>query len=216
LKQIAPSILSGDLLNLSREIELIEEAGADLIHIDIMDGIFVPNITAGWNFIEAVNEKTSLPLDVHLMIDKPERYIEDFIKAGADILTIHQEACIHLNRTVERIRELEASPSVAINPSTPVSVLENILDYVDIVLIMSVNPGFSGQEFIYASLFKAEKLFRMINEIELETIIEIDGGIKVSNIAEASNSGCDIFVSGSGIFDTENYSETINEMRKRV
>jgi ribulose-phosphate 3-epimerase len=216
LKQIAPSILSGNLLNLSREIELIEEAGADLIHIDIMDGIFVPNITAGWNFVEAVNKKTSLPLDVHLMIDKPERYIEDFIKAGADILTIHQEACIHLNRTVERIRELETSPSVAINPSTPVSVLENILDCVDMVLIMSVNPGFSGQEFIYTSLFKAEKLFRMIHEIGLETIIEIDGGIKVSNIAEASNSGCDIFVSGSGIFGTENYAETINEMKRRV
>ncbi len=216
MKQIAPSILSGNLLNLSREIELIEEAGADLIHIDIMDGIFVPNITAGWNFVEAVNKKTSLPLDVHLMIDKPERYIEDFIKAGADILTIHQEACIHLNRTVERIRELETSPSVAINPSTPVSVLENILDCVDMVLIMSVNPGFSGQEFIYTSLFKAEKLFRMIHEIGLETIIEIDGGIKVSNIAEASNSGCDIFVSGSGIFGTENYAETINEMKRRV
>ena len=216
MKQIAPSILSGNLLNLSREIELIEEAGADLIHIDIMDGIFVPNITAGWNFVEAVNKKTSLPLDVHLMIDKPERYIEDFIKAGADILTIHQEACIHLNRTVERIRELETSPSVAINPSTPVSVLENILDCVDMVLIMSVNPGFSGQEFIYTSLFKAEKLFRMIHEIGLETIIEIDGGIKVSNIAEASNSGCDIFVSVSGIFGTENYAETINEMKRRV
>ncbi|MHB1646626.1 MAG: ribulose-phosphate 3-epimerase [Candidatus Acididesulfobacter diazotrophicus] len=216
MKRIAPSILSGDLLNLSQEIELIEEAGADLIHIDIMDGIFVPNITAGWNFVEAINEKTSLPLDVHLMIDRPERYIEDFIKAGADMLTVHQEACIHLNRTVERIRELEASPGVAINPSTPVVVLENILDYVDMVLIMSVNPGFSGQEFIYSSLFKAEKLFRIINEIELQTIIEMDGGIKVSNIAETSNSGCNIFVSGSGIFGTKNYRETITEMKRRI
>jgi ribulose-phosphate 3-epimerase len=216
LKKIAPSILSADLLNLGHEIELIEDTGAEIIHIDIMDGKFVPNITAGWSIVEAIKQKTSLPLDVHLMINEPDRYIEDFIKSGADIITVHQEACIHLHRTVERIRELDASPGVAINPATPISTLENIIDYIDIVLIMSVNPGFSGQEFIYSSLFKIEKMRKIISENELETLIEVDGGIKVSNIAEVSNSGCDIFVSGSGIFGTDDYNATIQSMLERI
>ncbi len=216
MKKIAPSIISADLLNLGNEIELVEKAGAEIIHIDIMDGIFVPNITAGWSLVEAIKEKTTLPLDVHLMIDKPERYIEDFIKSGANILTIHQEACIHLHRLVERIRELGASPGVAVNPATPLSFLENIIDYLDIVLIMSVNPGFSGQEFIYSSLFKIEKLHQTISENDLEVLIEVDGGIKISNIAEVSNSGCDIFVSGSGIFGTDDYDKTIRLMLDRL
>ena len=216
MKKIAPSILSGNLLNLAREIELIEDAGADLIHIDIMDGMFVPNITAGWDIVEAVKSKTDIPLDVHLMIDRPERYIEQFIRSGADILTVHFEGSVHLHRTVEKIRELDASPGVAINPGTPVDFLSEILNYVDLVLIMSVNPGFSGQDFIYSSLFKIEKMRRIIRQRSLETFIEVDGGIKVLNIADVSNSGADIFVSGSGILKTDDYKETINEMRERI
>ena len=216
MKKIAPSILSGDILNLSEEIKLLEEAGADFLHIDIMDGIFVPNITAGWNIVEAIKARTDIPLDVHLMIDRPERYIEQFVKSGADILTIHFEGTTHLHRAVERIRELEASPGVAINPGTPVDFLSEILNDVDLVLVMSVDPGFSGQEFIYSSLFKIEKLHGIIQERELQTQIEVDGGIKVINIAEAANSGADIIVSGSGILGTKNYTETINEMRERI
>ena len=216
MKKIAPSILSGDILNLSEEIKLLEEAGVDFLHIDIMDGIFVPNITAGWNLVEAIKARTDIPLDVHLMIDRPERYIEQFVKSGADILTVHFEGTTHIHRVVEKIRELEASPGVAINPGTPVDFLSEILNDVDLVLIMSVDPGFSGQEFIYSSLYKIEKLHRIIQKRELETQIEVDGGIKVINIAEAANSGADIIVSGSGILGTKNYIETINEMRERI
>jgi ribulose-phosphate 3-epimerase len=216
MKKIAPSILSGNLLNLAVELELIKEAGADLIHIDIMDGIFVPNITAGWDLVSAIKSETDIPLDVHLMIDKPERYIEEFVKSGADILTIHQEGCIHLHRAVEKIRELGASPGVAINPSTPIAALDEILDYIDLVLIMSVNPGFSGQEFIYSSLFKIENMRKIISRRELETQVEVDGGIKVINIADVSNSGANIIVSGSGIFKTDDYKRTIMEMKERI
>ncbi len=216
MKKIAPSILSGNLLNLAAELELIKEAGADLIHIDIMDGIFVPNITAGWDIVGAIKSETDIPLDVHLMIDKPERYIDEFVRSGADILTIHQEGCIHLHRAVEKIRELGASPGVAINPSTPIAVLDEILDYIDLVLIMSVNPGFSGQEFIYSSLFKIENMRKIISRRELETQIEVDGGIKVINIADVSNSGANIIVSGSGIFKTGDYKRTIMEMKERI
>ncbi len=216
MKKIAPSILSGNLLNLAAELELIKEAGADLIHIDIMDGIFVPNITAGWDIVSAIKSEIDIPLDVHLMIDKPERYIEEFVKSGADILTIHQEGCIHLHRAVEKIRELGASPGVAINPSTPIAALDEILDYIDLVLIMSVNPGFSGQEFIYSSLFKIENMRKIISRRELETQVEVDGGIKVINIADVSNSGANIIVSGSGIFKTDDYKRTIMEMKERI
>jgi len=216
LKKIAPSILSGNLLNLAAEIKLIEEAAPDLIHIDIMDGIFVPNITAGWNIVEAIKSRTDIPLDVHLMIDRPERYIKQFVKSGADVLTVHYEGAIHLHRTVETIRELDASPGVAINPATPVDFLSEILNYVDLVLIMSVNPGFSGQDFIYSSLFKIEKMRKIIMQRELETFLEVDGGIKVVNIADVANSGADIFVSGSGIFNTDDYKKTIDEMRERI
>ncbi|HEC25605.1 MAG TPA: ribulose-phosphate 3-epimerase [bacterium] len=216
MKKIAPSILSGNLLNLAAEIKLIEEAAPDLIHIDIMDGIFVPNITAGWNIVEAIKSRTDIPLDVHLMIDRPERYIKQFVKSGADVLTVHYEGAIHLHRTVETIRELDASPGVAINPATPVDFLSEILNYVDLVLIMSVNPGFSGQDFIYSSLFKIEKMRKIIMQRELETFLEVDGGIKVVNIADVANSGADIFVSGSGIFNTDDYKKTIDEMRERI
>ncbi len=216
MKKIAPSILSGNLLNLAAEIKLIEEAAPDLIHIDIMDGIFVPNITAGWNIVEAIKSRTDIPLDVHLMIDRPERYIEQFVKSGADVLTVHYEGAIHLHRMIETIRELDASPGVAINPATPVDFLSEILNYIDLVLIMSVNPGFSGQDFIYSSLFKIEKMRKIIMQRELETFLEVDGGIKVVNIADVANSGADIFVSGSGIFNTDDYKKTIDEMRERI
>lgn len=216
MKKLAPSILSGNLLNLSADLKSMDEAGADLIHIDIMDGIFVPNITAGRDIVSAIKSETDIPLDVHLMIHKPERYIEEFVKSGADILTVHQEGCVHLHRTVERIRELGASPGVAVNPSTPISLLDDVLDYVDLVLIMSVDPGFSGQEFIYSSLFKIESMHKIIAQRELETLIEVDGGVKILNIADVSNSGANIIVSGSGIFKAEDSVKAIMDMRKRI
>ncbi len=216
MKKISPSILSGNLLNLSAELELMNKAGADLIHIDIMDGIFVPNITAGIDIVSAIKSETDIPLDVHLMIHKPERYIEEFVKSGADILTVHQEGCVHLHRTAERIRELGASPGVAVNPATPISILDDILDYVDLVLIMSVDPGFSGQEFIYSSLFKIEKMHRIISQRELKTLIEVDGGVKILNIADVANSGANIIVSGSGIFKTGDPVKAVADMRRRI
>ena len=214
--KISPSILSADLLKLEDELKAIEEAGADYVHVDVMDGHFVPNITIGPFVAEAVSRGTTLPLDVHLMIDSPEDYVKPFVDAGSSILTVHAEACVHLHRVVQQIKELGVKAGVSLNPATPVNMLEDIIDDLDLVLIMSVNPGFSGQSFIPGSLGKIAAVRRMIDERGLTVELEVDGGIKVDNIKEAARAGADVFVSGSGVFGSDDYAGTISAMRAEV
>ena len=200
MKLIAPSILSADFSKLGDEIKAVEDAGADWIHVDVMDGHFVPNITIGPLVVEAARQVTSLPLDVHLMIENPERYIEDFAKAGADLISVQVEACVHLNRTIQMIKESGLRAGVVLNPATPLSSVEWILEYVDLVMIMSVNPGFGGQDFIPNSLDRIKALRKMIQENGLTTLIEIDGGVNEKTIKAVSEAGADVFVAGSAIF----------------
>ncbi len=207
--KIAPSILSADFARLGDEIRAIEAGGADYVHIDVMDGHFVPNITIGPLVVDAVRKVTELPLDVHLMIENPDLYIADFAKAGADIITVHQEAVPHLHRTVQLIRSLGKKAGVSINPATPVSSLEVILEDLELVLVMSVNPGFGGQSFIESSLAKIEALRREIDRRGLTVEIEVDGGVKLDNIATIARAGADVFVAGSAVFGTEDYAATI-------
>ncbi len=214
MKLIAPSILSADFTRLGEEIRAVEAAGADWIHADVMDGHFVPNITFGPMIVEAVRSITRLPIDVHLMIAAPERYITDFARAGATFICVHAETCVHLNRTVQLIRDAGARPGVVLNPATPIETLGWILEYLDFVLIMSVNPGFGGQTFIGNSIAKIAALRRMISEKGLTTLIEIDGGVSATNIAEISTAGADVFVAGSAIFKSPNYRQTIATMRR--
>jgi ribulose-phosphate 3-epimerase len=215
-KLIAPSILSADFTRLEKEIQAVEAAGADYIHIDVMDGHFVPNITVGPLIVEAARRCTRLPLDVHLMIENPDCYIDDFVKAGSSILTVHPEVCYHLQRTLKLIKERGARPAVSINPATPLCVLEHVLSDVEMILIMTVNPGFGGQKFIPAMLPKVRQLKELLARAGVSVPIEVDGGIVVDNIAEVSRAGGDIFVSGSGIFKTADYAATIAEMQKRL
>ncbi len=210
--KIAPSILSADFSNLKDEIKKIENS-ADLIHIDVMDGVFVPNITIGPVVIKSIRKVTELPFDVHLMIEEPERYIKDFAEAGADIITVHFEASKHLHRTIEKIKSLGKLAGVSINPATPVEFLNEILEYVDLVLIMSVNPGFGGQKFINSSLKKIKKLKELINSLRLKPLIEVDGGITVENVKLVKEAGAQIIVAGSTVFNSNNYSETIEKLR---
>jgi ribulose-phosphate 3-epimerase len=216
VKKIAPSILSADFANLQDEIKAVEDAKVDYIHIDVMDGHFVPNITIGPPIVNAVRRVTTLPLDVHLMIESPENFIPAFAKAGSDIITVHIETCKHLHRTIQRIKELGIKAGISLNPSTPLKLLDHILEDVDLVLIMSVNPGFSGQEFIKSSLRKVEGLRKRLDTEGLKAELEIDGGIKVLNIAEASRAGADVFVAGSAIFGSEDYKGTIEAMRREI
>ncbi len=211
--KISPSILSADFTKLRDELKAVEDAGADYIHVDVMDGHFVPNITIGPFIVEAVKRASKLPLDVHLMIEEPERYAADFAKAGSSIITVHAEATRHLHRTVQLIKELGLKAGVSINPSTPVDALCDIIADVDLVLIMSVNPGFSGQGFIPGSLKKIEKARKMIKAVGRAIELEVDGGIKVNNIREAAAAGADVFVSGSGVFGTPDYKKTIAAMK---
>lgn len=198
--RIAPSILSADFARLGEQIALAEQGGADYIHVDVMDGHYVPNITAGPVLVEAARRSTSLPLDVHLMIEKPERYLEQFCEAGADILTIHYEAVPHLHRRVQQIRDLGAKPGVALNPSTPICVLEEILDYVDLVLIMTVNPGFGGQKYIETMTGKIARLRRWLDQRDHRPIIEADGGISPETAPRVVAAGAELLVAGSAIF----------------
>ena len=197
---LAPSILSANFACLERDIREAETAGADLIHVDVMDGRFVPNITIGIPVVESIRKVTELPLDVHLMIVEPEKYIPEFIRAGADWVSFHFEAAVHHHRIVSQIKELGAKAGIVINPSTPVSFLEEILPFLDFVLVMSVNPGFGGQKFIPASLRKIEKLRKMREELKGSFLIEVDGGIKVDNVESVLKAGADVIVAGSAVF----------------
>jgi len=214
--KIAPSILSADFSRLGEEIRAIEAGGADYVHVDVMDGHFVPNITIGPLVVEAARKVTNLPLDVHLMIENPDRYIPDFAKAGADILTVHQETVPHLHRTVQLIRSLGKKAGVSINPATPVAALDLILDDLDLVLVMSVNPGFGGQSFIPSCLGKIATLRRMIAERGLEVELEVDGGVKTDNIGRIVAAGADVLVAGSAVFGTDDYRETIAALKRNA
>jgi ribulose-phosphate 3-epimerase len=216
MKLIAPSILSADFSRLGEEINAVERVGADWIHVDVMDGHFVPNITIGPAVVEAVKRVTGLPLDVHLMIENADQYLEDFVKAGSDSLTVQAEACVHLHRTIQAIKELGVKAAVALNPSTPVSTIEWILEEVDMVLIMSVNPGFGGQKFIPQALQKIEELKSMISARNPNVLIEVDGGINEETIRSVSKAGADVFVAGSAIFGSSDYGETISKFRSLI
>jgi len=216
MKLIAPSILSADFSILGEEIRNVEKAGADWIHIDVMDGHFVPNITIGPLIVEAVKRVTDLPLDVHLMIERPDQFIPEFAKAGADLIAVHVEACTHLNRTVDLIKSCGCRAGVVLNPATPLSSLDWILEYVDFVLLMSVNPGFGGQSFISNTLDKIRMLRRKIDERGLSTLIQIDGGVNAKTIFDISEAGADVFVAGSAIFGKGDYREKIAALRQHM
>jgi len=213
---IAPSILAADLSHLEQQVRLVEMGGADWIHCDIMDGHFVPNITFGPVIVKAVRKVTRLPVDVHLMIENPDEYLEDFKNAGADHLLVHQEEVIHLNRTINKIKELGMKAGVVINPATPVHTLRDIAEYIDILLIMSVNPGFGGQSFIPNSIRKITEAVQLRKEFNADFKIEIDGGIDKYTIIPAFKAGVDVFVSGSSIFKSDNITAAAAELKNLV
>jgi ribulose-phosphate 3-epimerase len=210
--EIAPSILSADFTRLGEQIAMVEQAGASLIHLDVMDGQFVPNITMGPLVVEAARRSTNLPLDAHLMIIEPENFLEDFAQAGANLISVHVEATPHLHRLLTRIRELGCQPGIAINPATPLSAMEEALEFADYVLIMSVNPGFGGQTFISSALTKVQKLAQVIRDRRLSVRIEIDGGISVKNLPEVIASGAEMIVAGSAIFGAPDPAAVVRQM----
>jgi ribulose-phosphate 3-epimerase len=211
--KIAPSILSADFSRLGDEIKAVEDAGADWIHVDVMDGHFVPNITIGPPVIESIRKVTKLPLDVHLMIEHADCYVKSFAEAGADLLTVHVEACPHLNRTLQTIRELDVRAGVVLNPATPLSSLEEVLHEIDMVLLMSVNPGFSGQSFIPSILDKASNLRDIMSHYEDEIEMQVDGGVRVDNAGKIKEAGASVLVAGSAIFNSKDYKKTIQQLR---
>jgi len=210
---IAPSLLSCDFANLQNEIEMLNSSQADWLHLDIMDGVFVPNLTFGMPVVSFIRKHALKPLDVHLMIVQPERYISDFKKAGADILTVHYEACTHLHRTIQNIKSEEMKAGVSLNPHTPVSVLEDIIIDLDLVLIMSVNPGFGGQSFIENTYEKVKQLKELIVRRGSQALIEVDGGVSDLNIDRLSEAGVDAFVAGNFIFKSSNPKQTISDLK---
>ncbi|EFK06201.1 ribulose-phosphate 3-epimerase [delta proteobacterium NaphS2] len=216
MKKIAPSILSADFTRLGEEILAVVKAGADYLHIDVMDGHFVPNITIGPLVVEAVRPTTDIPFDVHLMISQPELYIEDFVKAGANIISIHAETAIHLHRTLCHIRDCGAKAAVALNPATPVGVLDHVMNQLDMVLIMSVNPGFEAQKFIPEVLPKISALRKKIDELGLDIEIEVDGGVNHETIGRVSSAGADVFVAGSAIYHSKDYVATIRDLKRNM
>lgn len=216
VKQIAPSILSADFSRLGEEVGAVEKAGADVIHVDVMDGHFVPNITIGPLVVKGLKKLTFLPLDVHLMIERPERYVEVFAEAGSDWITVHAEVCPHLKRMVKKLRQLKVRPGIVLKPATSLKTLYPVLDDLDLVLIMSVNPGFGGQSFIRSTLKKIERLRKIVDQDGYRMEIEVDGGVKIENIREVAKAGGDIFVVGTGIFKTKDYEETVRMLRQEI
>ena len=211
--KLAPSILSADFSQLAESVKAVENAGCEYLHIDVMDGHFVPNITFGAVVFEKLRKKSNMTFDCHLMIEQPDLYLEDFVKAGADIITVHQEACVHLNRTIHHIKELGCKAGVAINPATSSQALEYVLQDVDMVLIMSVNPGFGGQKFIPQSLDKIKKLKQMIDAKNYNVDIQVDGGVSVDNIHDIVTAGANIVVAGSAIFGKDNIQKAVSDLR---
>ena len=213
MKIIAPSILSADGSKLGEEILVVEKAGAGWIHIDVMDGNFVPNITMGPSIISSLRKMTKLPFDVHLMIENPDRHIESFSKAGADVITVHVEASNHLHRTIDLIKKLGPMAGVSLNPATPLAQIEEIIRHIDLLLIMSVNPGFSGQQFIGTSLAKIARAKKMLEGLPRQPLLEVDGGVNLKNIGDIAEAGADVIVAGAAIFGTEDYQKTIASMK---
>ena len=213
--KIAPSILSADFSRLGQEVYRAEKAGADLIHIDVMDGHFVPNITIGPVVVESIKSKTSIPLDVHLMIENPDKYIDAFAEAGADIITVHVEASEHLYKTLDHIRKSSKTVGVSLNPSTPIARIEHVLKHVDMVLLMTVNPGFGGQKFIRSVLPKIKELKQIVDKADLSVDIEVDGGIDETTVADVVKAGANILVAGTAIFKAPDIKEAIKVLRNR-
>ncbi|MCB9209892.1 MAG: ribulose-phosphate 3-epimerase [Ignavibacteriales bacterium] len=213
---LAPSILAADFSNLAQQIRAVELGNADIIHCDIMDGKFVPNITFGPKIVATVNKLTKLPIDVHLMIEQPQNIIKDFINSGADYITVHQEEVIHLDRVINLIKENGAKAGVSINPSTPIDLLYPILHIADLILIMSVNPGFGGQKFLDYTLEKVRSLKQLKTEKDYNFQIELDGGVNAENIVEIKNAGCDIIVAGTAVFKNENITETTTKLKNLI
>lgn len=211
---IAPSLLAADFSKLGEEVKMINESRADWLHLDIMDGRFVPNISYGMMIVECMAGLTDKPLDVHLMIVEPEKYIEEFARAGASVITVHAETCPHLHRSIQQIKDAGAKAGVALNPSTPVHVLEDVLEDIDMALIMSVNPGFGGQKFIYRTIPKIKALSQMITERNLDTAIEVDGGVGLQNAGAILEAGANVLVAGNSIFKSENPIETIERFKQ--
>jgi len=214
--KIAPSILSADFSKLGEDIKMLDQGGADYIHIDVMDGHFVPNISFGLPVIEAIRDVTQVPFDVHLMIDNPMDFIDDFVRVGADSITVHAEVLPHLHRSIQYIKQKGVAAGVALNPSTPLNVLDYVLEDIDMILLMTVNPGFGGQKFIPAILRKIAQLRKKLDEMGLNTDIQVDGGISIDNIHEVAKAGANVFVAGSAVFNAENPGQMIKIMRERA
>lgn len=213
---IAPSILASDFANLQNEVEMLNQSEADFIHVDIMDGVFVPNISFGIPVTEAIHKHAKKPLDVHLMIVRPEDYLESFRKAGADILTVHLEACTHLHRTLQAIKQLGAKAGVAINPHTPVSFLSEVIEEIDLVCVMSVNPGFGGQKFIENTYLKVSRLKDLIISKNSKTLIEVDGGVNLTNAPQLFQAGADVLVAGSFVFNSDDPIQIISQLKESI
>lgn len=211
---IAPSVLSADFGNLQRDIEMINESQADWFHVDVMDGRFVPNISFGFPVMKSIKKHAKKFIDVHLMIVEPEKYVEEFVKEGADLVSVHYEACVHLHRTIHQIKDLGVKAGVVLNPSTPVSVLEDVIADVDLVLLMSVNPGFGGQKFIENTYKKIQQTKELIEKYNSKALIEIDGGVNQHNAAKLFEAGADVLVAGNAVFSAENPATMIEELKK--